>query len=117
MLSVDLARELWELGFRWPAASSEGSLELPSLGALLDLDLLATTVCADLQLASSLDCSPSLAVTCLDQVGDQVSYVSGSLSLLGDPAGFLRRLTAVTSLPLRFLAYGPTRADIREVAS
>ncbi len=73
----------------------------------LDLDLLHEAVAADMA-ASLLPVSHRLAVTCLDQVGEQVGFWQGGSSRTAAPAAMLDTAQALLGGGL-IASYGPTR--------
>jgi adenylosuccinate synthase len=84
--------------------------------AHLDLDLLERTVRTDFAdalawpgIAARLD----LAVSCLDQVGDAVSYVENGTLHTTAPGTLVDRLAVRLDAGVVYTAWGPTRATVR----
>jgi adenylosuccinate synthase len=83
--------------------------------AHLDLDLLASSVRTDLGDASGsgIDTTLNLAVTCLDQIDDKLSYYAGRRLHQATPAAFLHAARAHLAPSALYASYGPSRADVQ----
>ena len=77
----------------------------------LDLDLLHEAVAADMA-ASPLPVSHRLAVTCMDQVGEQIRFWHEGTARMTAPAAMLDTVQAVLGGGL-IASYGPTRDTLR----
>ena len=84
--------------------------------AHLDLDLLARTIRTDF--ADALACPGiatrlELAVSCLDQVGDAVSYIENGTLQTASPGALVDRLAGRIRAGVVYTAWGPTRNMVR----
>jgi adenylosuccinate synthase len=87
--------------------------------AHLDLDLLERTVRADFADAArhpGIAATLNLAVSCLDQVGDTVTYVEDGRVQSAAPAGFAERLGRRLGAGVVYTAWGPTRETVRRIS-
>jgi len=84
--------------------------------AHLDLDLLARTIRTDF--ADALACPGiaarlDLSVSCLDQVGDAVSYFENGTLRTASPGALVDRLAGRINAGIVYTAWGPTRDTVR----
>lgn len=83
--------------------------------ALLDLDLLRDTVHADLtRLPSHLKARCRLAVSCLDQVGDEGAWTSQGTTRRGSPEALAEAASRVVGMADLMTAWGPTRITVAQ---
>ncbi len=83
--------------------------------AHLDLDTLARAInadFADLRDCAGINGSLNLAVTCLDQVDDLMSYRTDGKLKRGSRAAFLAAIDARIRHTMSYVSYGPARSDV-----
>ena len=79
----------------------------------LDLDLLGKTIEADLRMGGELRIRPSIAITCMDQIGTKVKVaVEGSLIEI-DADQLPELVERNTGIEVKYLSYGRTRDDVK----
>jgi adenylosuccinate synthase len=84
---------------------------------LLDLEGLRGTIRADRLSAAGMDLDVSLALTCLDQMGDRAEFIAeGNTRLRVHPRSAATILAERTGLEVGFTSWGPMRADVRSLA-
>jgi adenylosuccinate synthase len=111
-----LAHELSAAPF--PAVIDSTNVPNPWQGALrygtLDLDVLKAAVSADLALAQNGRHSivPRLAVTCLDQVGENTEYFSAGHRHVASPDALAAAATDAVGASSLVYGRGPTRQDL-----
>jgi len=79
---------------------------------LPDLDVLADTIRHDLTHAAGLRTKLGLGITCMDQTGGEIAYLSGSHMHRATPDMFVRTVMKRVGATAGFTAHGPTRMDI-----
>ena len=99
-------------GLAYPDATNvpnawQGSLRF---GAL-DLDLLAKSISDD-QPCTNLAVEKTLAMTCLDQVGDIVNWWQAGQRQAGSKASLMAAAQSATAVPLIATSHGPCREDV-----
>jgi len=103
-----------------PFAKIEDLTNVPNIyqGALrfglLDLDILAESIHADLAWIRDLNCVTKIAITCLDQVDeDKIKFILGEEEVESTTEEFI-----TVALPKGgYLSYGPTRSTIKHVVN
>lgn len=81
--------------------------------AWLDLDVLQRAIADDLSDApASLRVWPTIAVTCLDQVGDRTTYVHGGRQCTASPEALVDAIAQAVGTESAVTSIGPTRADV-----
>jgi len=109
----------WELPEKpYAAIIDHTNVPNPHQGSLrfawLDIDRLTDTIVDDLrQVPSDISTSPSLMVSCLDQVGSTVTYVQNGQVTTTDTALFIARLQTATCASRMYISRGPTRATVQ----
>ncbi len=78
----------------------------------LDLDELSETINNDLKNASGLNYKVKLAITCLDQLEEEVDYVLNSKTVKSPVAEFIESAISAVKVKEGYLSYGPTRKTI-----
>ena len=84
--------------------------------AHLDLDLLARTIHTDFADAlgrPGIAATLNVAVTCLDQVGQAVTYVEDRMLRTATPDAFAERVARRLGAGMLYTAWGPTRETVR----
>jgi hypothetical protein len=82
------------------------------------MDLLASTLARDAhhaQLPAHLQVDRHLAVTCLDQVGEEVRFIEHGEARSTSPQGFVRRCLRATSSTHALTSHAATRAGCGEI--
>lgn len=87
----------------------QGSLRF----AWLDARMLARFIRDDLSDNKALKITPGLAVTCLDQTGDEVTFMEGDALKSLPRGGYAPYLQKITGTAYLFESHGPTRATIQ----
>lgn len=84
---------------------------------LLDLERLRGTIQADLIHAAGMDLETSLALTCLDQMGDRAEFIAEENTRLHvDPFSAAEILAERTGLEVGLGSWGPVRTDVQSLA-
>ncbi len=79
----------------------------------LNVDLLKSSIQNDLnQDVKNLKITPSLAITCLDQVDDSIKYIVGQKIRSGREVGFVEDISQELGIKKGFLSHGPTYKTI-----
>ncbi len=113
------------LPFEVPEKPYEGIVDLTNIpnayqGALrfawMNLDLLSETVANDLGQARNMDIRPELVVTCVDQVGDSLSFVNGNRLRVSRPADAIRLACARLGFSRCRISEGPTRETVSKLS-
>jgi hypothetical protein len=99
-------------GIRYPDATNvpnawQGRLRF---GAL-DLDLLARSISDD-QPRADFAVEKTLAMTCIDQVGESVNWWQGGQRQAGTAATLMAAAQSATGLPMIATSHGPCREDV-----
>lgn len=81
--------------------------------AWLDLDQLGRAIADDLQDNAGLQIRPRLGISCLDQVGDSVTYIADGRLHSSDHESFVETALNCTGLDHSLTSFGPTRQTIR----
>ena len=84
--------------------------------AHLDLDLLERTIrtdFADVLAYSGITARQNLSVSCLDQVGEAVSYIENGTLQTASPGTLVERLARRLDAGVVYTAWGPTRDTVR----
>lgn len=101
----------------FPEMFDETNIDHPFQGklryGLLTLDLLRSSITADLRKAKEITVNPSLAVTCLDQIGRRAVYIRDGQPKATGVDEFLSIAAKHTGFPVRLTSRGKTRADVR----
>lgn len=83
---------------------------------LLDLEGLSGTIHADRLHAAGMDLDVSLALTCLDQMGDHAEFIAeGNTRLRVNPFSAVEILAERTGLEVGFTSWGPVRTDVQSL--
>jgi adenylosuccinate synthase len=105
----------------YPRVRDDTNLPNPHQGTLrfawLDLDLLATTIAQDLgdARAAGLPAAHRIAITCLDQVDDAVTFVAGGRVQEASSENFVVAATRAVGTDSVLAGRGPTRDDVAEI--
>lgn len=83
----------------------------------LDVDVLTNAIADDLSDIRAMNVTTTLAMTCLDQVDDNVTYFSNGTQHTAAREQLPEIVRSATSLDRVLTAYGPTRGDISEHAA
>jgi adenylosuccinate synthase len=81
---------------------------------LLDIDALRDRIRTDLSNANGLRVFPKIAVTCLDQVGDEVRYIKDGLEFTCKTEEFSRLVARHIGVSHYIESYGPSAYDVRD---
>jgi adenylosuccinate synthase len=82
--------------------------------AWLDLDLLARSIVNDLmEKVSSIALQHRLAITCMDQIDDEVTFIADAQLQSAQPEVFLQHVLRAAHAESGLASYGPTRTFIR----
>lgn len=101
----------------YPRITDETNIHNEYQGTLrfgwLDLDLLATTIHADLQKAdAALAIHYGLAVSCMDQVDGDFVFIKDGAQQRTDAQGFIAALRAAVRPSFILASHGPSRSDV-----
>jgi adenylosuccinate synthase len=80
---------------------------------LVDIDALDREIKRDMENAGGLKCDVMLAVTCLDQLDEDVDFINGCGHMRTSVNGFLEALFDKLQIRKGYLSFGPTRETIR----
>jgi adenylosuccinate synthase len=80
---------------------------------LLDINSLKETIDNDLKYAKTLNYKKSLAITCLDQVDNEVKYIYNGENITSSIDEFINNIKSTTGIFTLYLSYGVTRDTIR----
>lgn len=80
---------------------------------LVDIDALDREIKKDIKYADGFDCDVRLAVTCLDQLDEEVDFILGEKRMKVPVEEFLDILFDRIQISRGYLSYGPTRETIR----
>lgn len=78
----------------------------------LDIDLLTQTIKKDLEHGRNHNIKPCIAVTCLDQVGDIITYYLNDMQIKSTREVFLNVIESTTGIPVKYISEGPTRDHV-----
>lgn len=79
---------------------------------LMDIDALDRAIKQDLKKAKGLECDVRLAVTCLDQLEENVDFISGQERKKASVEEFLKILYGKLQISKGYLGYGPTHETV-----
>jgi adenylosuccinate synthase len=105
----------------YPRVRDDTNLPNPHQGtfrfAWLDLDLLATTIAQDLgdARAAGLPATQRLAITCLDQVDDAVTFDAEGSVQRARPGDFIVAAARAVGTDRILASHGPTRDNVAEI--
>ncbi len=80
---------------------------------LMDIETLNNTVKRDLTNAEGVDCDVKLAVTCLDQLNEEVDFVIGQEQRIASVNEFIKLVFEKLQIKHGYLSNGPTREAIK----
>lgn len=78
---------------------------------LLDLDLLAETIAADVVKADGVELGLSVAVSCLDQAEGDVPHLAGGILAFVPPAGFAAEVAEAVGASRSIGLWAPGRVE------
>ena len=85
--------------------------------AWLDMDILYKAIAWDLQFVKNLPHKHHLAVTCLDQANEFITYYNNKQSHIARVDTFIDMLATKLNVLDLYLSHGPTRQDVTKVQS
>lgn len=109
------------LPFEVPEKPYEGIVDKTNIpntyqGALrfawLNLDLLTSAIANDLKSAEGMDIRPELVATCIDQVGDTLTFIHDNRPEKGQPMDVVRKARSLLGFDRCRISMGPTRETI-----
>lgn len=80
---------------------------------ILDVGLLAQSIRQDIATASGVKVNPRLAITCLDQIGPEVTFRLNQTQQRSVPE-MLESITGTCEIEVAHLSYGPSRSTIAD---